>query len=190
MAFSAVKGFVTDLPVASYWAARARLTGLKDAGELPYKYQIGFASSRNNPLLHSILEKSLAEITLETRQQMHDRWFVGPFITKPLLKDARVWLILIGLLCFALAAFWLKNNINRQNARLIKQQQALALLTQNQLRTEQTMGDIFRGYTKLAAHTLNVERVSIWMFDEVYQQLECICLYSKLKNAYSLHAHC
>ena len=188
MAFGEVKGFVTDLPVASYWAARARLTGLKDAGELPYKYQIGFASSRNNPLLHSILEKSLAEITLETRQQMHDRWFVGPFITKPLLKDARVWLILIGLLCFALAAFWLKNNINRQNARLIKQQQALALLTQNQLRTEQTMGDIFRGYTKLAAHTLNVERVSVWMFDEVYQQLECICLYSKLKNAYSLHA--
>ena len=71
MTFGEVQGFVSDLPVASYWSNKAQLTGLKVAVDLPYQYQIGFATSRYEKTLHSILEKSLAEITPKTRQQIH-----------------------------------------------------------------------------------------------------------------------
>lgn len=136
-------------------------------------------------MLHSILEKSLAEIDSKKRKEIHNRWIIGPFANKLFLKDVRVWLILAGLLAFAWVAGWLKNNINKQNARLIKQQNALALLTQIQLRDEESIDKIYKNYIKVAANTFDVERVSIWLFDDDCKQLNCICLYSASKNAYS-----
>lgn len=185
MAFGEVQGFVSDLPVTSYWSNKAQLTGLKVAGELPYKHQISIASSKYEPQLHGILEKSLAEIDVKTREEIHNRWIIGPFANKPFFKDVRVWLILVGLLTFAWMAGWLKDNINKQNARLIKQQNALALLTQIQLRDEESLDKIYKNYAKVAANTLDVERVSIWLFDEDCKQLNCMCLYSASENNYS-----
>ena len=110
---------------------------------------------------------------------------VGPFATKDFFKDTRVWLILAGLLAFAWMAGWLKNNMNKQNARLIKQQNALALLTQNQVGAEQDKDEIINEYAQVAAQTLNVERVSIWLFDKSCQQLDCVCLYTNSINTHS-----
>jgi PAS domain S-box-containing protein len=185
VAFGEVYGFVSDLPVASYWSSKAGLAGLKDAGELPYKHQISFAANKHEVVLHSILEKALVNIGTKTRQDIQDRWLIGPFANKPFFKDSRVWLILAGLLAFAWLAAWFKNNINKTNNRLIKQQKALALLTQNQLRTEQPMDDIFKEYVQVAAQTLDVERVSIWLFNDAKTQLECKSLYLKSTHTFT-----
>ena len=185
VAFGEVHGFVSDLPVASYWSSKAGLADLKDAGELPYKHHVSFATSKQEAVLNDILDKALANINAKTRQDIQDRWLIGPFTDKPFFKDGRVWLILVGLLAFAWLAGWLKSNINKTNNRLIKQQNALALLTQSQLRDEESLDKIYKNYAKVAAKTLNVERVSIWLFDDDCKQLNCMCLYSTFKNAYS-----
>lgn len=185
VAFGEVDAYVGDLPVASYWSSKAGLAGLKDAGKLPYKHHVSFATNKQEAMLHDILDKALANISAKTRQDIQDRWLIGPFTDKPFFKDGRVWLILVGLLAFAWLAGWLKSNINKTNNRLIKQQNALALLTQSQLRDEESLDKIYKNYAKVAANTLNVERVSIWLFDDDCKQLNCMCLYSTFKNAYS-----
>jgi PAS domain S-box-containing protein len=185
VAFGEVQGFVSDLPVASYWASKAQLSGLKVAGELPYQYHISFATSRYENTLHAILEKSLAEISAETRKEIQDRWIIGPFAEKAFFKDGRVWLILASLLAVIWLAGRFKNDIYKTNNRLIKQQLALAELTQNQLHAEQDKDEIIKEYARVAAQTLDVERVSFWFFDESYQQLDCVCLYTKHNNTHS-----
>ena len=184
VAFGEAEGFVSDLPVASYWANKAGLVGLKVVGTLPYLYEISFATNKNKEILHGILEKSLAQISPNTRQQIQDRWYKGPFVIKPFFKDVRNWLMLAGLLSFALLAWWLKNKISSLNNRLRKQQQALALITQNQVDDTQTLIDIFKHYSKISANTLNVERVGVWMFNLAFNQLECVCLYLKSTDTF------
>ncbi len=184
VAFGEADAFVSDLPVASYWANEAGLVGLRVVGSLPYVYEISFATSYNERILHGILEKSLAQIRANTRQKIQERWYKGPFVIKPFFKDARHWLMLAGLIIFALLTWCLKKKIRSQNSRLRNQQRSLALITQNQVDETQTLLDIYKHYSKISAHTLNVERVSIWMFNSTFDQLDCVCLYLKSSDSY------
>ncbi len=172
VAFGEVYGFVSDLPVASYWASQAGLTQLKDAGKLPYLYKISFATSRNVPDLHAILEKSLAEINAETRNQIHARWFVGPFASRPFLNDVRVWLILGCVILLLLASLWLKNRIVRQDEKLIRQNKALVNLS-SIINSRAADEKKFAAICQQLAEALQVARVSIWMLHDSGQTLKC-----------------
>ena len=68
--------------------------------------------------------------------------------------------------------------------RLASQQEALSLLTRNQLKDWQNTMEVFEQITKTSAEILNVDRVSVWMFDKAHQQLNCVCLYSKSQNSH------
>lgn len=185
VAFGEVDAYVSDLPVASYWASKAGLVQLKDAGKLPYSYKISLASNHQIPLLHSILEKSLAHVQQLEQEQIIDRWMIGPFINKSLLSNLGEWLALISAVLLALAAAWLIWRIICQNRRLAKQQQALTLLTQYQLRQSLDSDVICREITQIAAETIRVERASIWLFDKTKTQLECKSLYLKSTNTHT-----
>ena len=137
VAFGDVDAFVSDLAVASYWAGKAGLMQLKDAGELPYKYNISFASNNQTPLLHAILEKSLAKINNNQRKKINSNWMIGPFVDKHLFSKLVEWIVLLVAIALAVAAAWLIWRIFAQNKRLAKQQRALATLTQNQLNKSQ-----------------------------------------------------
>lgn len=176
VAFGEVFGFVSDLPVASYWASQAGLTQLKDAGKLPYLYKISFATSREVPELHAILEKSLAEINAETRNQIHARWFVGPFVAKPFFNDVRVWLILGCVTLLLLATMWLKNRIIRQDEKLLRQNKALVNLS-SIINSNATDEKKFAAICQHLAEALQVARVSIWMLQDNGQALKCTHLF-------------
>ncbi len=69
--------------------------------------------------------------------------------------------------------------------RLANQQEALSALAKNQLKDWQNPLEVFKQLSKISAETLNVDRVSVWMFDKAHQQLNCLCLYSKSQNLHS-----
>lgn len=184
VAFGEVDGFISDLPVASYWANSAGIVSLKNMGKLPYSYNISFATSRKLPLLHSIIEKSLATISSDTRLEIQARWLIGPFAIKPLLSSPLQWLMLIFAPLLAFAAAWSIWRIFRQNKRLAKHQHALKLLTQKQLgqtqhEKSQNFDKLCHQITQVATETLQVERASVLLFDDAKTQLECKSLYLK-----------
>ena len=79
---------------------------------------------------------------------------------------------------------WVERNLSLSEARLLKQQQALATLAQNPNRKNQYFAEIFRDYTQTAAETLNVERVSIWLNIADNTMLECVDFYTKSNNTH------
>jgi len=80
---------ITDLASASYHIEREGLTNLRLAATMGSLYEFSFATRRDNPILHSILNKALKQITREERRAIYDRWIV--FDVKPFYRSRTFW---------------------------------------------------------------------------------------------------
>ena len=80
---------ITDLASASYYIEREGLTNLRLAATMGSLYEFSFATRRDNPILHSIINKALKEITREERRAIYDRWIV--FDVKPFYRNRTFW---------------------------------------------------------------------------------------------------
>lgn len=81
-----VDAAAVSLDSASRIIRENSLTDLKIASITPYTLSLSFASTREYPLLNSILTKALADITLEEHQQIRSRWISSsqrPFYARP-----------------------------------------------------------------------------------------------------------
>ncbi len=84
---------VTDLASASYYIEEEGLTNLRLAATLGALYEFRFASRRDMPELHSILNKALSQITREERRRIYDRWIV--FDPRPFYRSATFWYVAV-----------------------------------------------------------------------------------------------
>jgi signal transduction histidine kinase len=80
---------ITDLASASYYIEQEGLTNLRLAATMGSLYEFSFASRRDNPILNSILNKALKQITREERRAIYDRWIV--FDIKPFYQNRSFW---------------------------------------------------------------------------------------------------
>jgi len=80
---------VTDLASASYYIEKEGLTNLRLAATLGSLYEFSFASRSDRPILNSILNKALEQITREERRQIYDRWIV--FDVQPFYQSRSFW---------------------------------------------------------------------------------------------------
>ncbi len=122
---------VTDLASASYYIEEEGLTNLRLAATLGSLYEFRFASRRELPKLHSILNKALAEISREERRRIYDRWIV--FDTRPFYRSVTFWyfagvslvfvLLVIGVILAWNAA--LKVEVDNKTAALLDAQRKL-----------------------------------------------------------------
>ena len=80
---------ITDLASASYHIEREGLTNLRLAATMGSLYEFSFATRRDNPILHSIINKALKQITREERRAIYDRWIV--FDVKPFYRNRTFW---------------------------------------------------------------------------------------------------
>jgi signal transduction histidine kinase len=82
---------VTDLASASYFIEQEGLTNLRLAATLGALYEFRFASRRERPELHSILDKALTRISREERRRIYDRWVV--FDVRPFYRSVTFWYV-------------------------------------------------------------------------------------------------
>jgi len=80
---------VTDLASASYYIEQEGLTNLRLAATLGSLYEFSFATRRDRPILNSILNKALTQITREERRRIYDRWIV--FDVQPFYQSRNFW---------------------------------------------------------------------------------------------------
>lgn len=69
-----VYAFVDNLAVASYLIRTEGLANLKVSGQTPYSFNLSMAVAKDQILLKSILEKSLAHISRQEHNLIYDRW--------------------------------------------------------------------------------------------------------------------
>jgi len=66
--------FIGNLPTASRVIALEGITGLKVAGETPYRYDLSLGINKSKPILASILQKALDAISEEKHNLIHQKW--------------------------------------------------------------------------------------------------------------------
>jgi PAS domain S-box-containing protein len=120
--FGLVDGFVSDLPVATYWMEKEGITNLKITGSPEYVYRLGFGVRKDWPELVNILDKGLALITPDERAAIYRKWVKIP--VEPSRFFSRLRLVLLG--GFSLAALGLLGALswNRSLATQVKQRTA------------------------------------------------------------------
>ena len=122
---------VTDLASASYYIEQEGLTNLRLAATLGSLYEFRFATRKDLPKLHSILNKTLSQISREERRRIYDRWIV--FDTRPFYRSATFWYVAsisfaFVILVVAVILGWnlaLKVEVNHKTAALQEAQRKL-----------------------------------------------------------------
>ena len=77
--------FISDLAVASHYIEQEGISNLRVVGDSGFRYEMGFAIRKDWPLLHSVLEKALGQISDEERRAIYNKWIsVSPETEKKL----------------------------------------------------------------------------------------------------------
>lgn len=69
-----IDAMVGNLATISYYAKKMNLSNLKMAGDCGFDDTLSFASRKDLPILNSILEKTLAEISGREKEAIRDNW--------------------------------------------------------------------------------------------------------------------
>jgi PAS domain S-box-containing protein len=65
---------IEALPIAIHFIERAGITNLRVAGETGYFTRLSFATRKDWPLLNSVIEKTLAQITPAEKRDIFNKW--------------------------------------------------------------------------------------------------------------------
>ncbi len=74
VSFGLVDAFVSGLPVTTTWMERKGISNLKISAEAGFTYRLGISVRKDWPELRAMLDKALAAITPEEREQIFNRW--------------------------------------------------------------------------------------------------------------------
>ncbi|MCX6073759.1 MAG: diguanylate cyclase [Campylobacterales bacterium] len=101
---------VVDLATASYLISKNGITNLRVAGEIEFNINLSMATSIEEPVLRSILQKGLGAITDEQRQEIRNRWINAS--TQTVFNDWRFWAIVGVVLLISLVIIIWNRSLN------------------------------------------------------------------------------
>jgi two-component system cell cycle sensor histidine kinase/response regulator CckA len=102
VSYGEIDAFISTIPVSTYWLEQHGYTNLKIAGETGYIYRLGVTSRKDWPELNAILEKGVASITPEERDDIRRKWLNAPY--EPFFRSRRFWVPVLWLTFALLAA--------------------------------------------------------------------------------------
>lgn len=101
VAFGQSAGMLTDLPVASWCMRDLGLMNLKLAGKSEFSYKLGLSVRKDAPILFGIMQKGLAQISQQEREQIYDHWMGNSVFRQSWLEKNQLLLGIITLLSLA-----------------------------------------------------------------------------------------
>jgi PAS domain S-box-containing protein len=115
---------VATLPVALYYIEEQGITNLRVAGETGYHTRLSFASRNDWPELNTIVDKALARIHRDKKEEILGKWI--PLKRDSIFTSTVFWIILIGivggfsLIILAIAVWnrFLKKAVNQKTKEL------------------------------------------------------------------------
>ncbi len=135
-----VDAYALNLSTASYLIDKLKITNLKVIGESGYVFGLRFVTSADNPILGSILNKTIASLNSEERQRIHDRWINIRLVPWQLQKSAVIGLVLV-LITLVLIVYW-----NRRLAREISERQRVEAVLRGRAESDRVLSAITRQF--------------------------------------------
>lgn len=131
--FKHVDAIVVDFASIAYYTQLQNLPGIKIAFNTGYKYEMAIGVGKNNPLLTSAIEKTIANLPKDTFQNVKNKWLNGVYIeNRRQIKQILTVLIVVLLICI-LGILWI---VNLRNAVKIKTRSLLQQLKINELNNQ------------------------------------------------------
>ncbi len=106
VAFGQSAGMLTDLPVASWCMRDLGLMNLKLASKSEFNYLLGISVTKEEPVLYSIIQKGLAQISKQEHERIYDRWMSDSVFRQSWLERNELFL---GIFTLTLLIFILVN---------------------------------------------------------------------------------
>jgi two-component system sensor histidine kinase EvgS len=123
VSFDLADAMIVNVAVATHLMKQDQISNLRIAGETGFTLNMAFASQKDTPLLHSILEKGLARIAQDERQTIYKKWIhwgAEPWIS---VKQILTWFfVALGVLAIGSILAWnrsLNQMIERKTTELI-----------------------------------------------------------------------
>jgi signal transduction histidine kinase len=127
LSFGMAEAFVENVATASHYLHESAITNIRIAGTTDFKYRWSLGIRKDLPQLQEILDKGLAAITLEERQQINQRWI--PLVPSGWVIQPRTLLTIVALLACMIAVIWNQSLIREIKERK-KVEQELAVINE------------------------------------------------------------
>lgn len=111
-----VYGFIDTIATIAYTIQKNGMYDIKIAGKFEETWQLGIASRNDEPLLHSIFEKTVNSLSEAEKQQIYNKWISVRF--EQSMDYALVWKILVGVGIFFILFFWRNRQLSAFNKQL------------------------------------------------------------------------
>ncbi|AJQ95039.1 response regulator [Gynuella sunshinyii] len=157
------EAFIGNLTAISYIMSREGLTGLKVAGGTPYNYELAVGVVGNQPILTSILDKTLDVISENERNEIYRKWFS---VTLEKRIDYTQWIrsIVIAGLAILLFFFWslsLRRQVSRRTHELEVSQAKLNRAQELAHIGSWSISDVTTGQLQWSAETYRIFGVAV-----------------------------
>lgn len=115
-----VFGFIGTLASVGYLLQNEYIGELKIAGKFDQYWDLAIASLKNDPILHSILQKTLDSVSISQRADIYNRWVAVKYEQKVDYK--KIWqIIFFALFAIIIVLYW-NRKLENLNKELKKQQ--------------------------------------------------------------------
>jgi two-component system sensor histidine kinase/response regulator len=116
VSYGKVDAFIASIASASYFIEKYAIQNLKVAGESGFRYELGFASRRDWPILNQLLQKGIASIDEDERHNIYRKWIgLKPEAWRPSREQLITVAVVLILLGLGATLFW-----NRQLRRMVE----------------------------------------------------------------------
>ncbi|MDX1823318.1 MAG: transporter substrate-binding domain-containing protein, partial [Thiohalomonadales bacterium] len=131
VSYGEVDAFIANVATASYYIEKLAIQNLRVAGESGFIYKIGIASRSDWPILHRLLEKSVASISREERQAIYRKWVgLKPEVWKPTREQLVALVITLIFISFGVILIW-----NRQLRKTVESRTRELRASEDEART-------------------------------------------------------
>ncbi|MEA1988723.1 MAG: diguanylate cyclase, partial [Pseudomonadota bacterium] len=176
-------GYSGNLASINFAIKKAGLTGLNIVGESRRRFDMAIGVHKDNPILFSILDKTLNSVTEQQHREIYDNWIQLKILhemdSKVLIKTVGLGLLIILILSSIIVLF---NAQKRKQQAYIQQinELSMATYTNIQTRTLEWVSDSFvalSGYSReellnQSHEMLRHPEVPSEFYDDVWTQLE------------------
>ncbi|MHC1743632.1 MAG: transporter substrate-binding domain-containing protein [Syntrophobacteraceae bacterium] len=136
-----VHAYVDALAPGTYGLNHYGFNNIHVAGETPFRYEMSMAASKQQPILASILQKSLKALPEEDRERFFQKWVNVPIAYKP--DYSIIWKTLAGAAVLLLVFVYWNRRLSREVSGRRQVEAALRLAKDElELRVEQRTAEL------------------------------------------------
>jgi signal transduction histidine kinase/CheY-like chemotaxis protein len=187
VSYGEVDAFIANVATASYYIEKLAIQNLRVAGESGFVYKIGIASRKDWPILHSLLQKSIASISNEERQAIYRKWIgLKPEAWKPTQEQLVAFAAALIIIGFGITLIWnrqLRNTVDYRTLALRESEEEAMLAREAAEQANRAKSDFLAAASHDLRQPLHAMSLQIGQLQELLQDKDAEQILAQISNS-------